>query len=110
MRPPTEPFTHQTSSWRGHETQEILPDIWVYVDTGLPFSSAPDRPCGHCHLPNREDEYDACLGEIEGAMNACCGHGDPGASIYIQRLDGSCMKGPEAVAEFVRLGLMTGAT
>ncbi len=39
--------------------------------------------CGHCGLPNRDDGYDACLGMIVGAMNACCGHGDVKCA-YIQ--------------------------
>jgi len=39
--------------------------------------------CRHCRLPNRDDGYDACLGMIVGAMNACCGHGDVKCA-YIQ--------------------------
>lgn len=26
-------------------------------------------------MPDRADGHDACLGEIPGAVNACCGHG-----------------------------------
>lgn len=67
--------------WRGHPIAET-DDGWVYTDTGAPVAAEPDRRCGHCGLPNRADGHDACLGEIPGVMNACCGHGGPGA--YVQ--------------------------
>lgn len=69
------------SRWRGHHI-ELVNDKWVYPD-GTPVSDDPQRPCGTCSLPNRDDEHDACLGVIPGATNACCGHGwSPGA--YVQ--------------------------
>lgn len=34
-----------------------------------------DKPlCPHCNEPQTEDGYDSCIGFIEGAMYACCGH------------------------------------
>jgi len=60
------------------------------------------RDCGECKLLNREDGHDACLGELPGIMNACCGHGDP-EEAYIQYPNGSDMRGPQAVAEMERL-------
>lgn len=45
---------------------------WVYADG----STAPDdRPCALCDRPPTHEGYDACLGHIEGATSACCGHG-----------------------------------
>jgi len=45
---------------------------WQYADG---FPGDDDRPCVRCgKLPTKEG-YDACLGYIEGAISACCGHG-----------------------------------
>lgn len=33
------------------------------------------RPCPKCKKMPTEEGYDSCLGHIEGAKNACCGHG-----------------------------------
>lgn len=32
--------------------------------------------CGHCNLKRTPEGYDGCVGELQGVMNACCGHGD----------------------------------
>ena len=52
---------------RGHKT------IWVYADTLEPVTG--NRPCIRCGNLPTEEGYDACLGYIEGASSACCGHG-----------------------------------
>lgn len=44
----------------------------VYADTKEPFKKT--RPCIRCGKITSEG-YDACLGYIEGAKKACCGHG-----------------------------------
>jgi hypothetical protein len=57
---------------RGHE---IYYDSinWKYIDNNEILRD--DRPCKRCgRLPTKEG-YDACLGHIEGATSACCGHG-----------------------------------
>ena len=59
---------------RGHEI-ELFNLKWVYSDTKKAVPLIHDRPCGKCHKPNRPDDHDACLGELKGVMNACCGHG-----------------------------------
>lgn len=33
------------------------------------------RPCKRCGCMPTKEGYDACLGHIEGATSACCGHG-----------------------------------
>ena len=55
-------------------------DIWRYVDTGAEVSRT--RPCPKCdQMPMvcercpPESPHDPCLGHIEGAWAACCGHG-----------------------------------
>lgn len=54
----------------------------VYETTGW----AP-RTCAHCLRPYGESLHDPCLGQIEGAIEACCGHGDP-TRAYISFTDG----------------------
>lgn len=60
----------------------------------------PDRKCGHCNLPNRSDGHDACLGELPGVMNACCGHGK--REPYVQFSFHVVKRGSFAVALFSR--------
>jgi hypothetical protein len=57
---------------RGH------PIIWVEgPDWTNPDGSAidPERPCARCGRPPTPEGHDACLGTLEGAESACCGHG-----------------------------------
>jgi len=55
----------------GHKI--IYTDRWLYADT-MTSIDIP-RPCVRCgRLPTKEG-YDACLGFIDGAESACCGHG-----------------------------------
>ena len=68
----------------GHEV-EYVDDQWFFVDTGEPtnymFTDAGEqiessnRICPRCGRPPTVEGYDACLGRIEGATAACCGHG-----------------------------------
>lgn len=47
-------------------------DKWYYEDNGLEFDDS--RSCPQCHkMP--VNGCDPCLGYIEGASGACCGHG-----------------------------------
>lgn len=60
---------------RGHEYlsrwSDGIPDI--YVDTKEEVDDS--RPCIRCGKMPTKEGYDACLGHIEGAEFACCGHG-----------------------------------
>jgi len=69
---------------RGHAMVHT-PAGWRYEDSGEPFDET--RPCGFCGKPSTPEGYDACIGYIPGAMNACCGHGIL-AEAYIQFEDG----------------------
>ena len=74
--------------------------IWRYVDTGLPTTETwKGRACGHCLKPNREDEHDACLGELPGVINACCGHGNV-REAYVQFEGGQLLQAEKAQAHF----------
>jgi hypothetical protein len=84
-----------TSCWRGHA---IVHDgkQWIYSDTWQAVSANKERPCGHCGQPNRADGHDACLGELPGVVNACCGHGNT-AEAYVHYADGRKLQGKAAV-------------
>jgi hypothetical protein len=68
-----------TARKRGHLISYIG-GIWVYVSDNKPIGQE-ERPCVRCgRLPTPEG-YDACLGYVEGATSACCGHGVENAYI-----------------------------
>lgn len=46
---------------------------WVYEDTGMPDDG--QRACRLCGRKPTAGGHDACIGHIEGAVSACCGHG-----------------------------------
>jgi hypothetical protein len=61
-----------TAHKRGHQIY-FKDGEWFYLDNDE--SATKDRPCKRCgKLPTKEG-YDSCLGHIEGAVSACCGHG-----------------------------------
>lgn len=66
---------HGTKYVRGHlvymRWENDLSDIWA--DTLEPVDDK--RPCARCGQPPTKEGYDTCLGHIEGAEHACCGHG-----------------------------------
>lgn len=39
--------------------------------------------CKHCGLRRTKQGHDGCIGELEGVMNACCGHGQD-STAYVQ--------------------------
>lgn len=47
---------------------------WIYADDHVPITQE-ERPCTRCGRMPTPEGYDACLGYIEGATSACCGHG-----------------------------------
>lgn len=63
-----------TSYTRGHK---ILFDVkqkkWFYVDTEKETND--ERACKRCGKKPTKEGYDYCLGYIENATSACCGHG-----------------------------------
>lgn len=46
---------------------------WRYSDNDELADDS--RPCIRCGRMPTKEGYDACLGYIEGAKSACCGHG-----------------------------------
>jgi len=60
-----------TAYSRGHKL--TYKDDWLYLDTLEIFDD--NRPCKRCGKMPTKEGYDACLGYIEGAKGACCGHG-----------------------------------
>jgi hypothetical protein len=59
---------------RGHKIEfDLIKSIWVYSDDKESIEGK--RPCIRCGKMPTKEGYDACLGFIEGAKHACCGHG-----------------------------------
>lgn len=56
----------------------------------------PGTKCDHCKLEYGPEGHDACLGELIGLMNACCGHENKDMA-YVQFLDGECIRGEDAI-------------
>ena len=60
--------------------------------------------CGHCGLQRTPEGYDGCIGQLDGVMNACCGHGENSVayvqfshSEYEQEPNKFILKGNEAI-------------
>lgn len=61
-------YDYDTGNWRYSDNNEIVND---------------NRPCKKCGCKPTKEGYDACLGHIDGALHACCGHGaDKGYIMY----------------------------
>jgi len=79
--PPREAHTFRGHAIFCHE------QVWYYLDTLEPVSRTwHTRGCGRCGKQDTPEGHDGCLGTILGALNACCGHGEPGDA-YIQFKD-----------------------
>ena len=64
------------SYYRGHPI--IFRGRRWYFDEGKQDMRVVDNhkiPCALCGEPPTPEGHDACLGHIEGAQFACCGHG-----------------------------------
>lgn len=62
-----------TSHYRGHRIY-YDGEEWRYCDNSKTIKEE-ERPCARCNRKPTKEGYDACLGHIEGATSACCGHG-----------------------------------
>ena len=80
---------------------------FIYADNKQPVWGS-NRVCGKCSIPNTVDgdeEYDGCIGKLQGdVMNACCGHGNSDCA-YIQYLGDpdDVLRGEDAIKEQTRL-------
>ncbi|WP_427340876.1 hypothetical protein [Caloranaerobacter sp. DY30410] len=76
--------------WNGTE--------WVYSDTKESIKN--ERPCARCGKMPTTEGYDQCLGYIEGAVSACCGHGVEEGFILYE--DGNCKRIGDENVQFRR--------
>jgi hypothetical protein len=53
-------------------------------------------PCKYCGKYKTFEGHDGCISELIGIANACCGHGNINEA-YVQFLDGTVIKGKDAV-------------
>lgn len=87
---------------RGHKI-ELKKSKYVYSDNKeSTIDNWKNRPCGHCGLNFTIEGHDGCVGALTDTMNACCGHGDNSLA-YIQHLDGSILRGIDAIKEITKL-------
>lgn len=63
---------------RGHQIYFHAQDnTWRYCDTNEIVNHK--RACKRCGCLPTQEGHDQCLGKIDGAKSACCGHGtEPG--------------------------------
>lgn len=54
------------------------------------------EPCNKCGKHRSFEGHDGCLRELDGVMNACCGHTDQGYA-YVQFWDGVIIDGKDAL-------------
>lgn len=83
------------SSYRGHATEIVRQERWIYSDTRILVRGIKDITCGHCGKESTKEGHDYCLKNLPYAMNACCGHGDI-EETYIQYWNGHVIKGEKA--------------
>jgi len=83
------------SKYRGHNI-EYKNNKWIFSDTKQLVSDNPNRACGHCGKSQTENGHDACIPDLPGVMNACCGHGIV-SEAYIQFENGECIRGKNAI-------------
>ena len=70
---------------------------WIYEDTKLPVSETyQERKCENCNRHITKEGHDACLGNLPGVINACCGHGREDEA-YVQLLDKTVIDGIDAI-------------
>ena len=63
-----------TSYNRGHLIYyDWNTENWRYSDNNEIVNN--NRPCKKCGCTPTKEGYDACLGHIDDALHACCGHG-----------------------------------
>ncbi len=56
---------------------------WRYEDNEQPVRD--DRPCASCGEKPTPEGYDHCIGFVEGAWSACCGHGVDDAFVITEK-------------------------
>jgi hypothetical protein len=67
---------------RGHLVY-CIDGVTYYADGSIDDES---RPCPKCNLVSEPGGPDICLGWIEGASSACCGHGKELGFVMSDRL------------------------
>ena len=48
-------------------------EYWRYTDNNEIENN--NRPCKRCGRTPTKEGYNSCIGHIDGAKSACCGHG-----------------------------------
>lgn len=77
-----------TSFCNGHKIY-YEDNVWRYIDTDE--SITVKRPCVKCGKYVTPEGHDACIANLPGVVNACCGHGVEKG--YIHFKDGRVIRG-----------------
>ena len=79
-----------TTFFHGHLIQwDDAKQTWHYED-GTLIDDTPKRKCPKCNAFPTEDGHDACISNLPGVRNACCGHGQEEG--YIQFNDDTVIR------------------
>ncbi len=76
---------------RGHPIIQVGGE-WVFLKTKQLVSQNKNIVCATCGNENTIEGHDACLGNLPGVANACCGHGKT-SEAYIQFQNGITIRG-----------------
>ena len=60
------------------------------------FLGEGKKPCARCGRFPTAEGHDACLGVLDGVLNACCGHGSED-SAYVELRGGVILRGKPAI-------------
>jgi hypothetical protein len=95
---------------RGHKvTWDATARTWRYADgeAVTPYTQL-DRACTKCGLPPTPEGHDACIANLPGVRNACCGHGHT-EDAYVSFDNGHVRRGAQAIAAMERAQRVTSA-
>ena len=88
---------------RGHldywDGRRFVTEEGIEVDSSVPYGGIA---CVACALWPSEEGHDPCIASLPGVRNACCGHGT--GLPYVEFLDGTTLRGQEALDHFASQG------
>jgi len=84
-----------THEWEQLGETEVMPRRKDARDSDVLFDWEKE-PCDNCGKYKTYEGHDGCMGELDGIVNGCCGHGRVGRA-YVQFWDGTVVSGEDAV-------------
>lgn len=81
------------TNYRGHKIICSNGKDWTF-DNGVPIYD--NTPCSKCGKYPNSNGHDACIANLKGVKNACCGHGDIKYT-YVELESGEVFRGVYAI-------------